>query len=182
MGVLFGLGYAEVAEVGLRHEVGEEVIHRFGRDDDGELEVLVVLGHADVVEVGGDDAEGYLCFEFCGFGEREALAADGVCGKAGLAREDAGDLAGAVGTVVEVDDYVVVADEADGCAIGGIDAGERRDELVGDAVVVEFPDTRDGAFVTASFGIASDHCFKGWFFLLPAAVAVHGIVAATDAG
>src|SRR5258705_13940915 len=54
VGVLFGLGYAEVAEIGLRHEIGEEIVHRLGRDDHGGLEVFVVLGHADVVEVGGD--------------------------------------------------------------------------------------------------------------------------------
>lgn len=182
MGVLFGFCHAEVAEVGLGHEVGEEVVHRFGRDDDGELEVFVILSHADVVEVGGDGAEGYLCFELCRFGERKALAADGVCGEAGRACEDAGDLAGAIGAVVEVDDHVVVADEADGGAIGGIDAGEGRDELVGDAVVVEFPNSDEGAFIATAFGIASDHCIEGLLFFFPAAVTVHGVVAAADAG
>ena len=83
VGVLLGLGYAEVAEVGLGHEVGEEVVHRLGGDDDGELEVFVVLGHADVVEVGGDGAEGDFGVEFGGFGELVALAADGVGGEAG---------------------------------------------------------------------------------------------------
>jgi len=66
--ILLGLGHAEVAEVGLRHEVGEEVIHRFCGDDDGKFEVFVVLGHADVVEVGGDFREGYLGVEFGGVG------------------------------------------------------------------------------------------------------------------
>lgn len=182
MGVLLRLGYAEVAKVCLRHEVGEEIIHRLGGDDDGELEVFVVLRHADVVEVGGDAAEGYLCFEFCGFGEREALATDGVCGQAGLACQDAGDLAGAIGAIVEVDDYVVVADEADGCVVRWVHAGKGWDELVGDAVVVELADAGGGAVIAASFGIAGDHCVEGWFFLFPATVAVHGIVAAADAG
>ena len=67
--VLFGLGYAEVAEVGLRHEVGEEVVHRLGGDDDGELEVFVVLGHADVVQIFGDESARDLGLQFCGFGE-----------------------------------------------------------------------------------------------------------------
>ena len=80
--------------------------------------------------------QGDLGVEFGGFGEVEALAAFGVGGEAGAAGEDAGDLADAVGAVVEVDDDVMVADEADGCAFG-VDAGEGWDELVGDAVVVE---------------------------------------------
>jgi hypothetical protein len=59
--VLLGFGHAEVAEVRLRHQVGEEVVHRLCGDDDGEFEVFVVLGHADVVEAGGDDAQGNFC-------------------------------------------------------------------------------------------------------------------------
>ena len=119
VGVLLGLGYAQVAEVGLGHEVGEEVVHRLGGNDDGELEVFVVLGHADVVEVGGDEVAGDLGVELGGLGELVALAADGICGKAGVAGEDAGDLADAVGAIVEVDDDVFVADEADWGAFSG---------------------------------------------------------------
>ena len=118
---------------------GEEVVHRFGRDDDGEREVFVVLGHADVVEIGGDVGDGDLGVKFGGFWEVEALAAYGVVGETGATSEDAGDLANAVGAVVEVDDDVVVADEADGIAVR-VDAGEGWDELVGDAVVVELFD------------------------------------------
>ena len=63
---------------------------------------------------------GDLGVEFGGLGQLEALAADGVGGKAGVAGEDAGDLADAVGAVVEVDDDVVVADEGRrGCCSRG---------------------------------------------------------------
>ena len=163
------------------HEVGEEVVHRLGGDDDGKFEVFVVLGHADVVEVGGDVGDGYLCVEFGGFWELEALAADGVSGEAGAAGEDAGDLADAVGAVVEVDDHIVVADEADGMVFG-VDAGEGRDELVGDAVVVELFDSGDGVGVGSAFGMAGDQGVEGLLLLLPAEVAIHGVVAAADAG
>ena len=161
--VLFGLGYAEVAEVGLGHEVGEEVVHRFGWDDDGEREVFVVLGHADVVEVGGNVRDGDFGVELGGFGEAEALAAYGIVGEAGAAGEDAGDLADAVGAVVEVDDDVVIADGADGVALR-VDAGEGRDELVGDAVVVELFDAGQGIGIASALGVpvtmASKACFS----------------------
>ena len=181
VGILLGLCDAEVAEVGLGHDVGEDVVHALCWDDDGELEVLVVLGHADVVEVAGNDVEGDLGVEFDGFGEVVSLAADGVVGEAGVAGEDAGDLTDAVGAVVEVDDDVFVADDTDGLAFR-VDAGEWRDELVGDFVVVEFADAGDGVVVAAAGGLACDHGVEGLALLLPAEVAVHGEVAAVDAG
>ena len=76
----------------------------------------------------------------------------------------------------------MVADEADGSVLGGVDAGEGRDELVGDAVVVEILDSLDGAVVGSAFGVAGDHGVEGLFFLFPAEVAVHGVVAAADGG
>ncbi len=64
----------------------------------------------------------------------------------------------------------------------GLSAGEGRDELVGDAVVVEFVDAVDGVVVGSAFGVAGDHGVEGLSLLLPAEVAVHGVVAAADAG
>ena len=63
-----------------------------------------------------------------------------------------------------------------------VDAGEGWDELVGDAVVVELFDACDGVGVGAAFGVAGDHGVEGLALLLPAAVAVHGVVAAADGG
>ena len=181
VGVFFGLGDAEVAEIGVGHDVGEEVIHALRGDDDGELEVLVVLGHADVVEVFGDGVEGDLGVEFESLGEIVSLAADGIGGEAGVAGEDAGDLADAICAVVEVDDDIFVADEADGVALL-VGAGEGRDELVGDAAVVKVLDAVGGVGVDAAFGMAGDHGVEGLFFFFPAEVAVHGVVASADAG
>ncbi len=117
VGVFLGLGDAEVAEVGLGHEVGEEVVHGLGGDDDGEPVFLVVLGHAEVVEVAGAGGTGYFGLELGGVGEVVGVA-DGEAGlvsgtaDVGVAGEDAGDLADAVGAVVEVEDDIVGADEA----------------------------------------------------------------------
>ena len=139
VGVLLGLGDAEVAEVRLRHEVGQEVVHAFGRDDDREGEILVVLGHADVVEVRGGFSARDFGVELGGFGE--VLAA--VSGESGVAGEDAGDLAHAIGAVVEVDADVAGRgwDRRGGLRV---DDGEGWDELVGDAVGVALLDAGDG--------------------------------------
>ncbi len=177
VGVLFGLGDAEVAEVVDSHDVGEEVVHALGRDYHGELELGVVLGHGGEEKVFGDGDGGDFEVELGGFGEAAAL----VGGEAAVAGEDAGDLSDAVGAVVEADDGVVGGDEADWGA-GGVGAGEGLDELVGDAVVVAFADAGDGVGVAAAGWVSGDHGAEGLGFLLPAVVAVHGVVAAADAG
>ena len=140
---------AEVAEVGLGHEVGEEVVHGLGRDDDGELEVPVVLGHADVVDVFGGLRAGDLGFEFGRFGEVVGVVGGEAARLVGVAGEDAGDLADAVGAIVEVEDDVVIADEAFRDLIL-INKGEGGDELVGDTGVVEVFDAADGVGVGAA--------------------------------
>ncbi len=68
----------------------------------GSLKALVVLGHADVVDARGQRLRGDFSVELGGFGE---VAAHGLV-EPGGAGEDAGDLADAVGAVVEVDDNV----------------------------------------------------------------------------
>ena len=68
-----------------------------------------------------------------------------------------------------------------GCAFG-VGAGEGRDELVGDSVVIELGDAGDRVGVGAAFGVAGDHRVEGLQLLLPAEVAVHGEVAAGDGG
>ncbi len=60
--------------------------------------------------------------------------------------------------------------------------GEGRDELVGDAGVVEVFDAADGVRVGASLGGAGDHGIERLTLLFPAEVTVHGEVAAGDAG
>ena len=176
VGVLLCLGHAEVAEVGIGHDVGEKVVHRLGWDDQRQIEVFVVPGHADVVDVvwclGAWDFE----FEFGSLWQVICVVGGEAAGNIGVAGEDSGDLADAVGAVVEVDDDVAVADEA------GFETGEGRDELVGDAIAVELADAVDWVSVDSAFGVAGDHGVEGLTLLLPAEVAVHGVVAARDGG
>lgn len=133
------------------------------------------------MEVFGGLAAGDLGFKFGRIRQVECVAGGESDGDIGVAGEDAGDLADAVGAVIEVDDDIFVADEGDGVA-EGVDDGEGRDELVGHVRVVEilYPLRRAG--VRAAFRGTRDHGVEGLALLLPAEVAVHGEVAAGDAG
>src|SRR6266700_4990624 len=174
---LFGLGYAQVAKVVRGENVGEDVVHRLGRDDEGERVELVVLRHADIVQVLRDLAARDDFIER--FPRIEVAAA--VLVDAALAGEHAGDLTGAVGAEVEVEAYVFIADRSDRLA-GSVDHNEGNEELVGDAVVVVFLNARDWIEVGATLGLAGDHGVEGLALALPALVAVHGVVAAIDGG
>src|SRR5205814_6501071 len=99
--------------------------------------------------------------------------------QAALARHHSGDLAGAVGAVVEVDAHIFVANLADGLA-GVIDDHERNKELVGDAVVVVFLDARHSIGIGAALGLAGHHGVECLAFALPALVSIHGVVTAVD--
>ena len=59
---------------------------------------------------------------------------------------------------------------------------KRHDELVGRAVVVRLLDARDCVFIGAALGLALDHRVESLFLPFPAAVAIHGVVAAGNAG
>ena len=65
------------------------------------------------------------------------------------------------------------------CRVGH-DKGNQ--ELVGDAAVVALLDARHGVGIGAALGLAVDHGVEGLALALPALVAVHGVVAAVDAG
>ena len=104
-----------------------------------------------------------------------------VLREAAVAGEHAGDLPGAVGAVVEHDADIVVANDSVGMAML-ICNHERHNKLVRDAVVVGLLHARDGIGVSSALGPAFDHGFEGKLFALPAAVAIHGVVAAGDGG
>ena len=177
--VLLGLGDAEVAQTSVGHDVGEEVFHRLGWDDDGKVEVFVVLRHADVVDVFGRLIARNLVLQFGCFGQFVSVVGGDAAGDVAVAGEDAGDLTDPVGAEVEADADVVVADGADGMAVG-VDYGEGWDELVGDAVVVELADAGEGVDVGSPLRVAGDRGVEGLTLLFPAEVAVHGVVAAGD--
>ena len=53
VGIFFGFGHAQVAEIHLAHHIGENVVHRLRRDDDGQAELFVIASHANVVQILG---------------------------------------------------------------------------------------------------------------------------------
>ena len=105
VGVLLGLGYAQIAQVAVGHHVRQDVGQRFGRRDDRQGKVFVVARHADVGQVFGnavarDDAvEIFPAFEFAAVLRREVA----------VARQAAGDLPRAIGAKIKVDADIAVA-------------------------------------------------------------------------
>src|ERR1035438_9188350 len=81
--------------------------------------------------------------------------------------------AGAVGTEVEVDANIFVANLRDRLA-RGIHNHERNNELVGDAVVVALGHARNRIRVRAALRLARDHGVECLALALPPFVAVHG--------
>jgi len=90
--VLLCLGDAEIAEVGIGHDVGEEVFHRLRWNDDGQVDELVVPRHADVVDVLRSEGAGNLGLELGCLGEVVAIVGGEAAGNVAVAGEDAGDL------------------------------------------------------------------------------------------
>ena len=131
MRIFLGFGNAQVAEIALTHHVGQDVGHGFGRNDHRQRKFLVVLRHADVVQILGNPVTGDDGVEIGGSGQIGSPF--GV--QAAVARERAGDLADAVGAEIEADAGIVIADSGHRLA-AVIDADKRHDELVGDVFVV----------------------------------------------
>ena len=151
MGVLLGLRDAQLRQAELAEVFAEAVMDRDARERDEHVRHRgVVLGVADV-------------------GDGEILALEAV--ERGI-DERAGDLAGAVGAVVEEDDGVVVGDGALLVADDGLH------KFIGHAVLIGFPDGGDGIGILDA--LAVDHRVVGALKTVPAFVAVHGVVAAHD--
>ncbi|MNX92463.1 hypothetical protein D3C86_1246030 [compost metagenome] len=152
--VLLGLGGTQLAHPGVGEHRREDAIERLGQEGQRQPEARVVLGHADVLDLG------------------EVGALEGV--ELGI-RQGAGDLAGAVGPEVEEDHRVARAD----AAFLGHD--DRLDELVGLAAQVRALHGLAGAR-SAVLGHAVHEGAVGDLDPLPAVVAVHGVVAPHDGG
>ena len=89
----------------------------------------------------------------------------------------AGDLADAIGTEVEADTGIFVAYGGQGFA-SIVHTDEGHDEFVGHVLVVRGFYTLHRVYVLAAFPIAENHRIEGFGNTLPAAVAIHGVVAA----
>ena len=102
------------------------------------------------------------------------------CGvQSAVAGQGAGDLADAVGAEVEADAGIFVADGGQRLA-AIVHANEGHDEFVGHTLVVGIFHALHRVDVFAAFAIAEDHGVEGLGNALPAAVAVHGVVASVD--
>ena len=105
MRIFFGLRDAQIAKIHLSHDIGENVVHRFRRNDHGQTEFFVVLGHANVGEIFRDAVARDGGVEI--FGAGKIAPSFGV--ETTVAGESASDLADAVGAKVEADAGIVVA-------------------------------------------------------------------------
>ena len=106
MRILFGFRDAQIAQAGLTHHVGQNVVDRFRRNHDRKREFLVVLGHADVLQILGDAIAGDGGIEIGGAGQ----VASPLRIQSAVACQSACDLADAVGAEVETDTGIVIAD------------------------------------------------------------------------
>ncbi len=102
---LLRLRHAQVAQLVFGKNVGQDVVHRLGKNHQRQLVELVVLGHAHVVQVLRNlGARNRLVERLPAF---EIAAA--ILVQAAFARQHARDLPCAVGAEVEIDADVLVA-------------------------------------------------------------------------
>src|SRR5262249_37760713 len=125
----------------------------------------------------GDTVAGESRVEIVGPGE----VSSGARVDSAVPGQGAGDLANAVGPEVEADAGIVVADGSQGLG-AGVHAHKGEDEFIGHALVVRVFHALHRVHVPGSFAVAVHHSVEGFGDTLPAAVAIHGVVAAVDAG
>ena len=158
MGVFLGLGDAELPASGLGDYLADGVGHVLLVEEDVQSgELVVVGGQAAVVQ--GDGLHALLRHVLLG--------------------EHCGDLAGAVVAEVVEDDGIALGDESQGLA-GGIHAAVGLYELVGHALVVGA--LHGGYGVGELLALTAYDQVVGHLDTVPPLVAVHGVVAADDAG
>ena len=155
MGVFFRLGDAQLGHAQLAQVLAKDILQLFVGEGHGDV------GHRGVVLRGADIVNG----------QEAALALD--LPKVGV-DQGAGHLSGPVGAEVHEDDAVAFFDAA---ALG---ADHRLEEFVGDPGVVRGLDGLAG--VLSEGGAAARQGVISPLEALPAAVPVHGVVAAGKIG
>ena len=154
VGVLLGLGHAELLEAVLADDVAKGVHQFLGRVSDGQRQGLVVLRGADVAE----RIDGLLALEAVKVGQVQRP----------------GHLTGAVGTEVHEDDAVALVDDA----LGADD--DRLDEFVRHIGGIACLHSVNGVGIQHAFA-ADDGVIAG-LDAVPALVAVHAPEAALQGG
>ena len=158
MGILLGLGDAQLAKAQRRNVLADRIGHIILVEEYMQpRELGVVGGHAAVVKrQGAHTLLGHI-----------------------LLREHDRKLLGTVVTVVEEYYHIALPDRSHGLTLG-IDMHDRLDELVGHAGIVRALHSLD--HVGRSLALALDQKVVGDLDALPAPVAVHGIVTSYDRG
>ncbi len=129
---------------------------------------MQICGHA----VAGDDSiEVVGAFQFAAI----------LRGEVAVAAEAARDLPRTVSAEIEVDTDVAVANIGHRL-VAFVDDNKWQDEFVGDAAVVRFLHALHRIQGVGGLALAVNHGVECLLFALPAAVAVHGVVAAADCG
>ncbi len=140
----------------LGHHVGQNIFERIRLHHKRQSELLVILRHANVFQVFGDAAARNGGVERFGVGQVAAA----LRGEAAFAGQAAGDLPSAVGTEIEVDDGVVVADRRHGLA-AIVHAGKGDDEFVSHVTVVGILHALHRVHEFAAFRFAGDRGVEG---------------------
>lgn len=165
VGVFFGFGAAELFDTGVTDYLAEDVEH-FGWavEDDVRAEAFFVVGEGGEVDIFFRTA--------VEFGEM-------------IIDKGAGEFSGAIATEVEEDDAIVIVDGANELIIviddeGGGDKFVAFSGVVQGVVVIIFYSLGGG--MGFLIGVFSDHTVIGFFYTVPAIIAVHSPKAAGDGG
>src|SRR5947209_14381376 len=175
--VFLGFRDPKIAQIQIAHHIGENIGERLGRDDDWQSKFLVILCHADIMQI--------LRHAFtrnCGVKvicSRQVTTS--LRSESAVAGECACNLAHPVGAEVEADAGVIVTDGRYWFA-AIVRTNERHDELVGYVPVIEILLALHGVNVRPTFSLAVHHRVKRLRNALPAAVAIHGVVAPAHGG
>ena len=175
MRIFLRLSHAQVAHVQSAHDIRQNVCHGLRRNHHRQVEILVIPGHANVLQILRHAVTRNGCVEI----GRARQIAPALLVQSAVAAQSARYLAHTVGAKIKANAGVVVGDLRDRLsAIVGAD--ERDHELIGHVFVVGISHPLHRVSIRAALGLAIDYCAVGLNNAFPAPIAVHGIVAATD--
>ncbi len=157
MRVFLGFRHAQVAQLVLRHHIGENIPERVRSHYVRQSELLVILRHACVLEPLGNTLPRYGRIQYLRVGEVTTT----LGGQTTLPRQAAGNLAGAVGAEIKVDDGIFIADGRNRAA-SVVHADKRNNKFVRHATIVGFFCSLNGINKLAPFSLTANHGVKGF--------------------
>src|SRR5262249_2970655 len=123
--------YAKIVQIGRSHDIGKNIVQRLRWDNIWQRELLVILGHAQVMQILRNLAAWNYLIQCLSIGQVATV----LLGESTVARQHARDLPSAVGAEVEVDAAIVVADRGHQLA-AIVHADKRNDKLIRHAAFV----------------------------------------------